>query len=363
MINANHPIKNSFGVKSNCKNLVFIENESMLSELWANHVFEGPIMVLGAGYNIIPPSFFDGVVVTSSMTSISHKSELDDSSLITVEAGLSWDDFVDYAVQNSYTGLENLSLIPGTVGAAPINNIGAYGAEISEHVESVHCFNTKTGKFESLNNNDCKFSYRNSIFKERQELFIISVTFNLQKKGADKTPLISRSRDLVRAAILALSSIRIKKHPKLKLTISFDKIREFLNIRSVPTKAKREIVKAIRKKTLNDPKITGNSGCFFKCPIIPSEEFDKLKLKFPDIEYFDHTPSEKKISACWLIRSTGFAGNIFQGVTCDINRPVVLLNVDNASAETVFHHALSIKSAVREKFGINLEEEVTLFSP
>ncbi|WP_425054910.1 UDP-N-acetylmuramate dehydrogenase [Pseudomonas abyssi] len=362
MTSASHPIKNSFGVKSSCKELVAIESESTLSELWASRVFEGPVIVLGGGYNIIPPTFFDGIVVTSAMTSISHKSDRNGSSLITVEAGLPWDDFVGYTVQHSYTGLENLSLIPGTVGAAPINNIGAYGAEISEHVESVHCFNTKTGKFESFNNGDCKFSYRNSVFKERPELFIISVTFNLKKENADKPSITTTSKELARAALLALSAIRVKKHPKLKLTISFDNIRDFLNIRSVPAKAKRHIVKAIRRKTLNDPRIIGNSGCFFKCPIIPSQKLEELKSKFPDIEYFDHPPSEKKISACWLIRSTGFAGNTFQGVACDINRPVVLLNVENASAETVFHHALSIKDAVKDKFGIILEEEVTLFT-
>lgn len=360
MITAPTPnIENSFGVTASCDSKILISDRSCLTKFWQEGLFKKPYFIIGSGYNIIPPFHFKGAIIKSNMRSVCYSRSRDGATMVSVDAGVCWDDFVKESVDRGLQGLENLSLIPGTVGAAPIQNIGAYGSEVSERIHSVECFNTLNGEFEVIDYTDCQFGYRTSAFKNRRELFIVSVTFAFPE--AAKIKNIRKLKDALFAGYLVASSIRIKSYPKPKASIAFNNIRRFLELPSISIKLKRKLVVFIRKKTLKDPVNIGNSGCFFKCPIVSATDYSYLRERHPYLEFFTYSNDQYKVSACSLIRAAGFSGLERDGVACDTNRPVVLLNRDNASSLAVSNYVMAVKSAVQLKFGIELEEEVVRF--
>lgn len=290
-------------------------------------------LILGGGSNILFTRDFDGLVIKNEIKGIKEVSDDGDSVLIEAGAGEVWDDLVTYAVEKNYGGLENLTLIPGCVGASPVQNIGAYGVEIKDVFESLRGLNTETEQYESYGKNDCRFGYRDSIFKrELKNKFIIThVTYRLRKD-----PAVNISYDAIKAELL-------------KKGIDKPGIKEISSI-----------VKSIRESKLPDPRITGNAGSFFKNPEIAREEFDVLSAEYPDIPGYPAADGRIKVAAGWLIQKCGWKGKKSGNAGVYEKQALVLVNLGDASGKEIVELSEEIKKSVRDKFNINLETEVNI---
>ena len=367
-MNTSNEIKNSFKVKSQCTELHHITSLESLIEKSNDGTLNSHTSIIGGGYNIIPRSFIDGIVIKSDLKTIEITLDTKDYILIKAGSGVVWDDFVGFTVMQGYLGLENLSLIPGSVGAAPVQNIGAYGVEASTFIHTVHCFNLDTGTFLDLTNEQCALGYRSSIFKSRPELFITHVTFRLCKSNLLVKELANSAhynkleflKDSARLIQLSFKSINLKLLPKPKIKFSFNCVRDILKLCIIPARIKRKLVIYIRTRTLHSPDKIGNCGCFFKCPILPSASFRTLKDIYPDVEWFEHDSNSVKISACWLMKNTNWSGKTFNNVRIESKRPVVLMNAGAATGEDVLHVMDKIQQDVKNKFNISLEAEIVV---
>lgn len=292
-----------------------------------------PIIFLGSGSNtIFADGSHDKIFVKFKNTDIIKTYESDDFINLKVSAGLDWDRFVDWSVSNGYSGIECLSLIPGTVGAAPIQNIGAYGQEVEDSILNVEVYEFETGKFYEIANPDCDFSYRDSIFKKNIGKFaIVSVGFRLSKKEP-KSPTY---KDL---SLYFLS--HQTKNPSLK------KI--------------RQAVIEIRQQKLPDWQKQPNCGSFFKNPIIENVLAKKLVKKYPSLPQYNAGDGKTKISGGWLIEKCGFKGKNFDGIKVHDKSALVLINYKDGNFKKLEKAIKTIKEAVDEKFGIELEIEPNL---
>lgn len=286
--------------------------------------------ILGGGSNLLLTKDFNGLVIRLGIKGIKVCEEDND---VYVEAGAAevWNDFVQYTVQRGYAGLENLSLIPGTVGASPIQNIGAYGVEMKDCFYSLEAFNLETSELQKFSKAQCKFSYRESIFKHelKNKYLITSVTFKLSKT------------------------------PNLKL--HYGAIEEELLKRNISTPTIVDVAKVvseIRVSKLPDPSTIGNSGSFFKNPIIESSEFEQLKKQFPDIVNYPSSDGKVKLAAGWLIEQCGWKGKQIGNVGTWKNQALVIVNHGNASGKEVYDFSELIIQSVFERFGVSLEREV-----
>lgn len=287
-----------------------------------------PVFVLGGGSNIIiSDEVVNFLVVKNEILGKEIIEENDNRVLISVGAGEEWDKFVEFCVDKNFSGIEALSAIPGTVGGAPIQNIGAYGTEVKEAIESVKIYDVKEGCFKIFSKEECFFSYRDSIFKKEPGRYIVLfVNFNLSKKGV----------------------IKIPDYPGVRESIKSEKptVREI-----------RELIKNIRANKLPDPRIIPNVGSFFKNPIISKENFNQIKEKFPDIKFFVMDDDRVKIPAGWLVEAVGLKGADFGSVGTYKNNALVLVNNGGANFDNVLNAEEKIKLAVKDKFGIELERE------
>ncbi|MEJ8864860.1 UDP-N-acetylmuramate dehydrogenase [Pseudomonas jessenii] len=367
-MNLSNKIQNSFKVKSHCTEIFKVHTVDSLVSKGKGGFFNSKTSIVGGGYNIIPRSFVDGLVVQSNLSTIEATEDNNNYVLVKVGSGVVWDDLVAFTVSKGYLGLENLSLIPGSVGAAPVQNIGAYGVEASTFIQTVHCYNLKTGTFCDLSKDECEFGYRTSYFKSKPELFICHVTFRLCKSNLLVKELINSKKyskleflkDTLRLIHLSFKSITLNLFPRPKIKFSFSCVRDILTLCILPAKIKRKLVSVIRTKTLHNPEKIGNCGCFFKCPILPYEEFEDLRTQFPKIEWFEHDKESVKVSVCWLMKNTNWAGRKANNVLTDTKRPVVLLNAGSATGEDVLHVMSQIQQDVKLKFNISLEAEVVI---
>jgi UDP-N-acetylmuramate dehydrogenase len=248
-------------------------------------------------------------------------------------AGLVWNDLVNYCVDNAYAGIENLSLIPGSVGASPVQNIGAYGVELQDIFHSCRAFEISTGEVRVFTKEDCALSYRESVFKSSLKgLFIITeVTFKLSKQFKPKLSYGAITEELSKREIIS---------PNIKQL--------------------SQVISHIRVSKLPDPTTIGNAGSFFKNPIIPDGEFNKLKLYFPDIVHFAAGEGHIKLSAGWLIEQCGWKGKVVGNTGTWKNQALVLVNHGNASGDEIFQFSSSIIGSVYAKFGVQLEREVNI---
>lgn len=287
-----------------------------------------PIFVLGGGSNIIVADEISPMlVIKNEVLGRDVLKEEDGEVLVKAGAGENWDEFVDFCVQNGFAGIEALSAIPGTVGGAPIQNIGAYGSEAAETIESVEVFDIKEGTFKTLSNKDCDFSYRNSLFKEEVGRYIVlSVNFRLRKSPEAKVPDYPGVAELLVKSSATLSEIR------------------------------RAIIK-IRASKLPEPKEVPNVGSFFKNPIVSIEVFEKIKKDFPEVKSFPAGEGRIKIPAGWLIENVGLKGVSFGKVGTHEKNALVLINSGGADFADIKNAQEQIKKAVLEKFGIELERE------
>ncbi len=325
---------NTFGVDARAGYFAEVKSVSDLKKAF-RFIGEKEIsfLILGGGSNVLFKNNFDGMVLLNRMSGIETIDESADFVMLKVAGGEPWPDLVDYCVGQGLGGIENLSNIPGTVGAAPIQNIGAYGVEVKEVVEEVEVFDLQNGQTHTLSNRQCEFAYRSSVFKTsaRGRYFVLSVKLKLSKK-----PVIN------------LSYAPLKK------------MFESRNIESVSIKEVSAAVKHIRKSKLPDPENMGNAGSFFKNPVVTKAELQNLLKKYGDMPYYPFGGNSFKLAAGWLIEQCGFKGKHMGNAGVHEKQALVIVNHGHASGEEILNLAMEVKHSVAEKFGIELEFEVNV---
>ena len=322
---------NTFGIAVNAKRFISVASVYELQQLLK---VEKNLFLISGGSNMLLTKDIDTLVVHIDIKGISIDKEDEKAVYLTVNAGEDWHEFVLWCISNNYGGLENLSLIPGNVGTCPIQNIGAYGVEVKDTITRVEGLEVEIGKLVSFSNEACKFGYRNSIFKNshKGKIILTSVGFKLTKKehqlntsyGAIETELTSK---------------KILK-PTLK------------NV--------SDAVIAIRKSKLPDPKEIGNSGSFFKNPVISQSKFLELQKKYPKVPSYSVSNADVKVPAGWLIEQAGFRGKRFGNCGVHEKQALVLVNYGNASGKEIYKLAQKIQETILHTFGISLEIEVNI---
>lgn len=324
---------NSFGISVCARYFINVEHAEQLKAIFETTPVDEPILILGGGSNMLFTKDFEGLVIKMSIDGISYEDHGDEV-LVSAGAGVVWNDLVSFCVKKGFGGIENLTLIPGTVGASPIQNIGAYGVEVKDVFVSCRAFDRETLTFKDFSREDCKFAYRESVFKNefKGRYIITSVTFGLSKQ------------------------------PKLRL--EYGAIREELHKRGIenPTIADiSSVVASIRVSKLPDPSTIGNAGSFFKNPIIKKEQFEKVQQNFPDVVHFLLGDGEVKLAAGWLIEQCGFKGKVVGQTGTWKNQALVLVNHGYASGQEVYNFSEQIINSVYAKFGVILSREVNIF--
>ncbi len=336
---ANYSLKlrNTFNIDVKARYIAEIEKQSDITTLRSDpKIASLPWIVIGGGSNLLFINDLDKVIVTCRYNKIKIVKEDKDNVWISVGAGMNWHEFVEYTVNQGYWGLENLALIPGTVGAAPVQNIGAYGAEAQDSITRVQALNLYTGERHEFRNSDCEFGYRSSVFKTEyyNRLLVHRVTFRLHKAQAG--------------------------HPNL----FYEPLKEALCEKKkehITSKDVFDAIVEIRQNRLPDPRIYGNAGSFFKNPIIGEDYFKEISEKFGDIPFHKTVDGEYKIPAAWLIEQSGWKGKNYNKHTgVSEKHALVLVNYGGANGEEILRLAKCIEEDIDHKFGIHLEREVII---
>jgi len=335
LFEANKSLKNfnTFGIDCKARRFVSVTSVAELKIVLSENQDER-LFFLGGGSNMLLVNDLDFLVIHLNLKGIKILSEEKNQVLLKVMAGENWHEFVIYCLKNNFGGVENLSLIPGNVGTSPIQNIGAYGTELKDIFVSCETVEIKTQKERTFSKAECKFGYRDSIFKnEAKNKFIItSVTFNLTK--------FEHKSNIEYGAI---------KGELQKLEITNPTIQDI----------SRAVI-AIRQSKLPDPNKLGNSGSFFKNPVITEKAFNIFQSKFPEAPFYELESGDFKIPAGWLIEQAGFKGKRFGDAGIHKNQALVLVNYGNATGNEIWDLALKIQEEVAEKFGITIEPEVNI---
>ncbi len=322
---------NTFGIDANARYFSRFSTVDELGELLEAYQSLEHI-ILGGGSNILITQDFNGLIAKNEMKGISIIKE--DSTYVDVKcgAGENWHKFVLYCIENNLAGVENLSLIPGSVGASPMQNIGAYGVEIKDVFHELEAWHISDKKLVNFTKSDCEFGYRESVFKRqcKGQFVITNVTFRLYKQ-----PVYSTSYGAIQ------KELEIKGITKLSI------------------KAISDAVINIRQSKLPDPAVIGNAGSFFKNPTIPLQQYEKLKTAFADIVAYPSN-NEMKLAAGWLIEQCGWKGFRKGDAGCHAKQALVLVNYGNAKGKEIFNLSTEILQSVKNKFGILLEREVNV---
>ncbi|WP_300690954.1 UDP-N-acetylmuramate dehydrogenase [Chryseobacterium sp.] len=326
---------NTFGVDAKAKYFIEVSNTDELKEALTFSKNHGlPLLLLGGGSNILLTKDFEGLAIKLNLKGISEENISNHEVLVTAKAGENWHEFVKYCLQKDYGGLENLSLIPGNVGTSPMQNIGAYGTEIKDIFVNCLVLNLKTLELETFNLEECKFGYRDSIFKKegKGKYVILEVTFKLTTKDHHiKTEYGAIKNEL--------------EHLKINTPSIQDVSNAVINI---------------RQSKLPDPKEIGNAGSFFKNPTIPLAQFQDLKQNFENIQGYPNG-DVVKVPAGWLIEQCGWKGKQIGNVASHRLQSLVIINATgNATGKEIFDFSTDIINSVKEKFGIELEREVNI---
>jgi len=324
---------NSFGIDVKASNYLYVQTIDTLKEVLAQDRFKDPF-ILSGGSNLLLMNDLDRLVIHMGLKGIEVLDETNDEVFVKAMAGEVWHEFVLWCIEHHYGGLENLSLIPGYVGSAPIQNIGAYGVEQGACFHSCEVLDRETNELVTLSKKDCEFGYRDSIFKSKyQNRYIItSVIYKLQKTNH-------------------------------KLHIDYGAIQSVLKekgIKNPNIKDVSEAVIQIRSEKLPNPKELGNSGSFFKNPIIDKQKLVLLQESYPDIPHYTQENNQVKLAAGWLIEKAGFKGQRNGNVGSHHKQALVLVNHANATGQVVYEFAMQIIKKVQEQFGITLEPEVRI---
>jgi len=324
---------NTFGIDVKAKHFVSVDSIAALLSVLDLEAYPEKF-ILGGGSNMLLTKDITELVVHVNIKGIEVIDQSEDHVLVKVNAGENWHSFVMWCLEHNFGGIENLSLIPGNVGTAPIQNIGAYGVELKDVFESCEAIHIPSKTLTTFSNSDCEFAYRDSIFKSKckGEYIITSVTFKLTTKNHD-------------------------------IKTSYGAILDELQQRHITNPTIKEVsnaVIAIRQSKLPDPKEIGNSGSFFKNPIVSKAIFLKLKAHFPDVPHYVVSESEIKVPAGWLIEKAGFKGKTLGDYGVHKKQALVLVNYGNASGADILELSLLIKKTIERLFGITIETEVNV---
>ncbi|CAD5257611.1 MULTISPECIES: UDP-N-acetylmuramate dehydrogenase [unclassified Imperialibacter] len=314
----------------------FTEAKSVdeLKEIINSEIFKSNShLILGGGSNVLFTKDFEGLVVKLSLPGVQVREESQDEVIIKVGAGVVWHELVMQCVAKGWGGIENLSLIPGTVGAAPMQNIGAYGVEIKDVFHSLEALEVESGKTRTFNNNECEFGYRESVFKKglKDKFIITSVTFVLQKEAKVNTTYGAINETLASWNI---------EHPTIA-----DVSRAVIHI---------------RQSKLPNPDEIGNAGSFFKNPTISGETYERLRNEYSDMPGYPQEDGAMKVPAGWLIEKDGWKGKTIGQIGVHKNQALVLVNYGNGSGHDIWELAQQIQASVKKRFGIELSAEVNI---
>ncbi|MBV52467.1 MAG: UDP-N-acetylenolpyruvoylglucosamine reductase [Coxiellaceae bacterium] len=323
---------NTLGVDTISNRYVQLKSTQELNPLFEQGELQTDLFFLGQGSNLLITRPVRALILHNQLQGMRIEQETSTTVDITVASGENWHQLVCYCINNGYYGLENLSLIPGTVGATPVQNIGAYGVEIKDVILRVSVFDTLTGKTLELDNNDCQFTYRNSIFKTTQykHWLITAVTLRLKKT--------------FRAQL---------DYPVLANYVKQQR-------QTITANTVASAVIAIRQSKLPDPTTTANAGSFFKNPIISHERYQQLITDNPTMPSYLIDDQQYKIPAAWLIEQCGWKGKRHGNVSMHHQQAVVLINHGNATGQDLLKHAERVSHSVKQRFGIQLIPEVNI---
>lgn len=325
---------NTFGIDAKAEYFLEIQSLEMIEAIAQDSKLPEIKSIIGGGSNILLTKPVKGLCMLNRIKGISHEKEDDEHVWLKVQSGEVWHELVLFTIANNWAGLENLALIPGTVGGAPLQNIGAYGVEVKETIESVTFWHWKERQFKTYSNEECRFGYRDSIFKHqlKGEVFITQVMFKLNKKPSYNVSYGAIEQEL-----------------------------EKMNVGALSIKAIADAVIAIRSSKLPDPKQIGNAGSFFKNPTIDIEHFHELKAAYPTIHSYPVDEKTIKIPAGWLIEQCGWKGKRIGDTGVHEKQALVLVNYDNAKGTEILDLSEQIIESVSRKFEITLEREVQIW--
>lgn len=323
---------NTFGLEAISSRFATFSSQAQLIES-ISLIQKEKLLVLGGGSNILLTQNFDGLVIKNEIKGIEVVREDKEHVFVKVGAGENWHEFVQHAIDNNWAGIENLSLIPGTVGAAPMQNIGAYGVEIKQVFDHLEAIEIATGDIHTFDNASCEFGYRESIFKKqvKGKYIITHVTFRL-----NKTPDFNVSYGAIQQTL------------------------EEMGITELSIRAVSDAVIKIRQSKLPDPAEIGNSGSFFKNPEIDAIDHEGLKAEYPNIPGYKLPNGKVKIPAAWLIEQDGWKGKTFGKIGVHKNQPLVLVNYGGGQGAAIRDLAYQIRESIAKKFGIELTPEVNI---
>lgn len=324
---------NTFAVEAKAASFLQIDSHDELVEQLSHIQKFSQRLVLGGGSNLLFVGDYPGLIIYPKLLGINIVSQDENSITLSVGASQNWHDFVIYCLKNEWYGLENLALIPGTVGAAPVQNIGAYGVEIKEHIERVEYVDLNQGTSCWLNNQDCQFAYRDSVFKQAEL----------------GTYLITRVE------------FKLLKHPQLRLT--YQPLAQFFTDNKLPSPWQvMQRVCEIRSQKLPDPKQIANAGSFFKNPLVSAGDYQRLKQEFPEIVAYA-SGEQYKLAAGWLIEKAGFKGLREGEIGVHKMQALVLVNYAEKQGIKIWQLAQKIQCEIRQLFGVELEPEVRVIGP
>lgn len=325
---------NTFGIDVKARWFAaFSSIEELTSLLTANLQSTTNNLILGGGSNILLSGDYDGLVLKNEIKGIQVVHEDEHHIDVKVGAGENWHQFVLHCLQHNWAGVENLSLIPGNVGASPMQNIGAYGVEIKDVFYSLEAYHYADQKVYTFTLNDCEFGYRESVFKRKykDQFVILNVTY------------------------------RLNKQPKFNTTYgAIEQELEKMGVTSASIQAISQAVINIRSSKLPDPKVIGNAGSFFKNPSVAKEQYDAIKLNYPAVVGYTNADGTVKLAAGWLIEQCGWKGYRKGDAGCHAKQALVLVNYSNAKGNEIYNLSEEILQSVKEKFGVLLEREVNI---
>lgn len=324
---------NTFGLDVNAAHFTSINSiDELIAVLKDDHFSDIQKMFLGGGSNVLLTKDFNGLIIHNNLKGIEVVERDSDFIFVKAASGEVWHDFVLYCIENGFGGVENMSLIPGSVGAGPMQNIGAYGVEMKDVFHELEALNLATLEIEKFSNAECKFGYRESVFKneKKNQYFITSVTF------------------------------RLSLHPTVNTTYgAIQQQLQTMNIEHPSIKNVSDAVIAIRSSKLPNPAVLGNSGSFFKNPEISVNEYERLKNEFPNVVAYP-TNNGYKLAAGWLIEQCGWKGKVVGNCGSHKDQALVLVNYGNASGDEIYQLALGIQQSVLDRFKVKIMPEVNI---
>jgi len=335
MIEHNISLKpyNTFGIDVQAKAFGRFTSVDELKELLVNRDREMPLFILGGGSNVLLTRDLPFFVLKNEILGVDVMSETDTHLVLKAGSGVEWHSFVRYTVENGWGGIENMSLIPGSVGASPMQNIGAYGAEIKDTFVSLEALHIESLELHTFNKEECAFGYRESVFKRalKDQYVIVSVTYELAKN-----PKINTTYGAIQSEI------------------------EVMGVTDVTVDTVSQAVMNIRRSKLPDPKELGNAGSFFKNPLVSKAVFEQIQANYPDAPHYPQETGEEKLAAGWLIEKAGWKGKRIGNCGVHERQALVLVNYGGATGNEVYDLSTQIIADIQSKFGVTLEREVNI---